>query len=59
MPKTREELNEELCKYCPCTEFGHKEVNTGYWNLCEGYACDEAYKSYLENHEEEEEECQN
>ena len=44
--KTMQELGEELCLYCPCTEFGLTKVSTGPWNLCEGRSCDEAYENY-------------
>lgn len=53
MTKKKEELEDELCTYCPCTEFGNTKINTGYWNLCEGCRCDKAYENYLENHDEE------
>lgn len=48
---TKEELEDELCKYCPCTDYGDTKINTGPHNLCEGIACDQAYKNYLENSE--------
>lgn len=51
MIKTQEELEDELCKYCPCTDYGYVEINTGPHNLCEGIGCNEAYKNYLENSE--------
>ncbi|QUH21450.1 hypothetical protein [Alkaliphilus sp. B6464] len=53
--KSREELEEELCDYCPWTEFGTQKVNTGPWNLCEGTRCDQAYENYLEEVEDEDE----
>lgn len=49
-----EELGEELCNHCPCTDYGISEVNTGYWNLCEGCRCQEAYQNYLEENVEDE-----
>ncbi|MGX8833983.1 hypothetical protein ACWG0P_07195 [Amedibacillus sp. YH-ame6] len=55
MPKTIEELDGELCKYCPCTDYGFEKINTGPWNLCEGCACDKAYEKYLEDNQDEEE----
>jgi hypothetical protein len=55
MPMEINELldNEILCKYCPCTDFGEIDVNTGPHNLCEGRYCNDAYKSYLDDMEEE------
>lgn len=50
MPKTQEDLDTELCQYCPCTEFGSIVINTGPWNLCEGCMCDTAYQKYLDDH---------
>lgn len=55
MKKPIEELDEELCEYCPCTDYGSAKVNTGSWNLCEGCRCEEAYQNYLEDEENEEE----
>ena len=56
MPKTIEELAEDLCDYCEWTEYGHTKVNTGPWNLCEGARCEQAYQHYLETATEEDEE---
>lgn len=53
--KSKEELGDELCKYCLNTECGELScIGTpdGYI-LCEGEWCDEAYSSYLEKEEEE------
>lgn len=44
---TREELGDNLCKYCELTEYGNKEINTNQFNLCEGICCDDAYSNYL------------
>ena len=49
--KSKEELDEELCSYCPYTEYGQAEVNTGPYNLCEGGRCDDAYENYKESWE--------
>ena len=49
--KSKEELEEELCSYCPYTEYGQTEVNTGPHNLCEGCMCDDAYENYKESWE--------
>jgi len=39
-----------ICKFCPCTDYGDSNVNTGPWNLCEGRFCEESLKDYnLEN----------
>lgn len=52
-PLTIEELDTDLCEYCPRTDFGDVKVNTGPWNLCEGCACDIAYDYYLDNYYDE------
>ena len=49
--KLQEELDEELCSYCPYTEYGQTEVNTGPHNMCEGCRCDDAYENYKESWE--------
>lgn len=49
--KSKEELEEELCSYCPYTEYGQTEANTGPHNLCEGCMCDDAYENYKESWE--------
>lgn len=51
-PLSQEELGEELCEYCPYTDYGSIPVGTGPWNLCEGVCCDEAYENYLEEFED-------
>lgn len=51
-PLDMEELDDHLCEYCPCTEFGHVKVNTAPWNLCEGCRCDVAYENYLDEFED-------
>lgn len=55
MNKTYEELGEELCKYCFCTEYGDN-INlanpSAYSNGCEEMYCKEAYEYYLGNCEE-------
>lgn len=55
MPKSIDELGEELCRHCSCTEHGTEKANTSLWNLCEGINCKEAYENYLEEYEEENE----
>jgi len=49
--KSKEDLEEELCSYCPCTEYGQAKVNTGPHNMCEGFRCDDAYENYKESWE--------
>lgn len=60
MNKTIEELGEELCNYCFCTEYGLNldapKMKAPYLLGCEGMYCKEAYENYLEECEEEEEE---
>jgi len=46
--KTFEQMEDELCDYCECTEFGSCKVNTSPYNLCEGAWCDKAYDNYLD-----------
>lgn len=46
-PYSIEDMAEELCEYCECTEFGLEEVN-----LCPEDLCNEAYKNYLESFED-------
>lgn len=53
LEQAQDELGENLCTFCRCTDYGSAKINTGPWNLCEGCACEEAYENYLENHEEE------
>ena len=51
------ELDEELCKYCTCTELGLEmgaQRITAYSFGCERMYCKEAYERYLEEYEEEE-----
>lgn len=37
-----------ICNYCRYTDYGWYPVGTGYWNLCEGCCCKEAYETYRE-----------
>lgn len=46
--KTCDELGDELCFYCPLTDWGTQAVNTCAMTLCEGRKCSEAYECYLE-----------
>ncbi|ADL53243.1 hypothetical protein [Clostridium cellulovorans] len=55
MAKSKDELDEELCNYCPLTDYGLTKINNAPYNQCEGIRCDLTYKEYLENFEEEEE----
>ena len=49
------ELDEELCKYCRCTDYGlDMKAKNGYMGVyygCEGMFCDEAYENYLDEYE--------
>ena len=38
----------EICEWCRCTDYGCVNVNTGYWNLCEGQGCEYAYIDWKE-----------
>jgi len=56
-PKTVEELEEELCNYCPIPEEGRGINNYGNGPvMCEGSHCNDAYERYLEEFEEDEDE---
>lgn len=46
--KTFEQMEDDLCNYCECTEFGSCKVNTSPYNLCEGRYCEKAYNYYLD-----------
>lgn len=43
--------SDELCGFCPCTDFGMNKVNTNQFNQCEGVNCQEAKRVYLEEWE--------
>lgn len=50
-------LDEVLCEHCLCTEYGLSmgAQHVSAYNFgCEGSYCKEAYESYLEDFEEEE-----
>ena len=51
MIQSKDELaeSEELCNFCPCTDYGTGSVGTSQYNMCEGMCCDEAYENYLES----------
>lgn len=53
MVKTKEELEEDLCEYCPLSENLKGVYNTpgGYSAECEGSHCNETYEIYLEENE--------
>ena len=53
-PYKIEQMAEELCEYCECTEFGLTVINNGPLNLCHSGWCDKAYKNYLESFEDQE-----
>ncbi len=53
-PKTLEELDDELCNYCEPTQRGTSKcygTPYGYYS-CEGAYCEEAYETYLEEYED-------
>lgn len=55
MLKTQEELDEELCDYCPLPkESRGVHCYGGQPVMCEGRYCNEAYERYCEEQEEEE-----
>ena len=47
--KSKDELGEELCDYCPLEEW-----KKGYTSMhsCEGCRCDEAYQNYLDDEDD-------
>lgn len=49
VPKTEEELGEELCDYCPLEDHqkGTHLYPSGHYS-CEGCRCEEAYEYYLD-----------
>lgn len=51
MKKSIEELDTELCNYCPLDEW---RKGTNFMGSCEGCKCDEAYENYLVQEEDEE-----
>lgn len=53
-PKKQNELDEELCEYCPLPD-SQKGAHCygGAVVMCEGSHCDQAYEEYLSNFEEE------
>lgn len=49
MPKTKEELGDALCEYCPLEEYRKgAHCYGGVVGMCEGSHCDDAYEAYLE-----------
>ena len=51
--KTMEELQDDLCAYCPLPEEAQGTYGTpnGYYS-CEGCRCNEAYELYLDEESE-------
>jgi len=45
--KNKEDLGDELCKYCPLEKKGVYSVPGGFVAGCEGSECDNAYENYL------------
>ena len=54
MKLTKEELGDDLCKYCPLEKKGVYGVDGGYMAGCEGSRCDDAYDNYMDIMGEEE-----
>lgn len=44
---TKDDMGDDLCKYCPLEKKGVYGVNGGYMAGCEGSRCDDAYDNYL------------
>lgn len=51
-PKQKEELEDDLCKFCPLENKGVYSVPGGFVAGCEGSKCEEAYENYLEQLED-------
>ena len=55
--KKMQELEDELCKHCPWTNYGETSSSVHTPDgviMCEGSHCEKAYENYLEEHEDEE-----
>lgn len=48
MIKSKDDLSEELCNYCPLDIRGVYSVPGGFVAGCEGSRCTQAYENYLE-----------
>jgi len=46
-------MGDELCEFCPWTDFGERKMITAPHNLCEGIECNLAYEHYLDAMDEE------
>jgi len=44
------DVGDELCNFCPYTDYGDYKANTGPHNLCEGCDCGIAYDHYLDDY---------
>ena len=56
MPKKFEDMDEDLCHYCPIPkEAQGVHCYGGEPIMCEGMHCNEAYENYLEECKEEDE----
>lgn len=45
----KDDMGDDLCKYCPLEKKGVYGVDGGYMAGCEGSRCDDAYDNYLES----------
>lgn len=45
----KDDMGDDLCKYCPLEKKGVYGVDGGYVAGCEGSRCDDAYDNYLES----------
>lgn len=48
MAKTKEELEDKLCDYCPLEKKNVYSTPGGSTAGCEGSCCDDAYDAYLD-----------
>lgn len=46
----KQDMGDDLCKYCPLDKKGVYGVDGGYMAGCEGSRCEEAYENYLDEH---------
>jgi len=44
----KDDMGDDLCKYCPLEKKGVYGVDGGYMAGCEGSRCDDAYENYLD-----------
>jgi len=48
-PRSKEDMGDDLCKYCPLDKRGVYGVDGGFVAGCEGSKCDQAYELYIDS----------